>query len=152
MIYQNVNARAEKLLIRCTTNRVHNKRRLNMAIRLKDLKFNVVETLKGELLLIEEPRVYENYAEGIKTGPAGKAYTCIAEGLSYEKVTIKVPGFGEHQLEYEGKPTRVMFEGLEGKVWQDFSNKGEIKLTITATSIAPTIERNRLKVNVGDKA
>lgn len=122
-----------------------------MAIKLKDLYFDVEKTLEGELLLIEEPRVYENYAEGVKTGAAGKSYTCISAGLNFEKVTIKVPGFGEHQLEYAGNPMKVAFEGLEGKVWQDFNNKGEIKISVTATRVLSVTERNHLKVNAGDK-
>ncbi len=122
-----------------------------MSIKLKNLKFDIEQTLKGELLLIDEPRVYENYEEGVKTGPAGRAYNCIAEGLNYEKVMIKVPSLDEPQIEYEGKPIRVMFEGLEGKVWQDFSNKGEIKLSVSAKKIVPIIEKKSFKVNMGDK-
>lgn len=121
-------------------------------INLKDLYFDVVRTLQGEILVVEEPRAYFNYEEGIKKEQAGMDYICLCEGLKYEKQSIKVPGIMASQIEYQGRPIRVTCEGLEGKVWQDFNNKGEIKLTITAKSIAPIVEKTRFKMNVEDKS
>lgn len=106
----------------------------------------------GTVLLIEKPRVYESYNEGVKTGPAGLAYTVLCEGLNFEKLTIKVPGSTVPQVEYEDEPIPVTFEGLEGKLWQDFKNGGAVRLTVTAKSIEPIGDNKRLKMNKEDKA
>ena len=121
-------------------------------IKLKDLCFDVVKTLQGELVVVEKEKAYYEYNEGVRGNQCGWEYMCLSEALNYDKIAIKVQGWiDKPQIEYEGKPIRVMFEGLEGKVWQDFSNKGEIKLSITATSIASLADKPRLKMNVGDK-
>lgn len=119
---------------------------------LKHIKIDMDATLlSGTVLLIEKPRVYENYDEGVKTGPAGLAYHCLCEGLNFEKLTIKVPGLTVPQLEYEDEPIPVTFEGLEGKLWQDFKNGGAVKLSVTAKSIVPVGNNKRLKMKE-DKA
>lgn len=122
-----------------------------MAIKLKDLKFDVVASMQGEILLVDEPRVYETYEEGVKKGPGGIAYTCLCAGLNFEKQVIKIPGILTPQVEYNGTPLRVAFEGLEGKVWQDFSNHGEIKLSVTAKEIVAVTDKPHLKMNMGGK-
>lgn len=123
-----------------------------MANILKHIKIDMESTLEnGTILLIEEPRVYENYDEGVKTGPAGLAYHCLCEGLNFEKLTIKVPGSTVSQVEYKGEPVPVTFEGLEGKLWQDFKNGGAVKLSVNAKNITP-IDNKRLKMNKEDKA
>lgn len=119
---------------------------------LKHIKVDMDATLmSGTVLLIEQPRVYEGYNEGVKTGPAGLAYHCLCEGLNFEKLTIKVPGSTVPQVEYEDEPVPVTFEGLEGKLWQDFKNGGTVRLSVIAKSIAPVGDK-RLKMNKGDKA
>lgn len=119
---------------------------------LKHIKVDMDATLEsGTVLLIEQPRVYEGYNEGVKTGPAGLAYHCLCEGLNFEKLTIKVPGSTVPQVEYEDEPVPVTFEGLEGKLWQDFKNGGTVRLSVTAKSIAPVGDK-RLKMNKGDKS
>ncbi len=122
-----------------------------MGFKLKDLVFNVEKTLEGDILVVEPPKVYEGYREGIKIGPEGLSYTCLSVGLNYEKVIIKVAGSTQPPFNYNDTPVRVEFEGLEGKVWQDFNNKGEIKLSVTAKSIRPFTEK-RIKMNMEDKA
>lgn len=122
-----------------------------MPIKLSNLVIDVPKTLEGDIFLLEKPRVYENYEEGVKTGPAGLAYTCLCEGLNFEKQVVKVPGVIEPSFEYEGKPIRVTFDGIEGKAWQDFSNKGEIKLSLTAKKIMPAEEKPRPRINRGEK-
>ena len=124
-----------------------------MANILKHIKLDMKSTLSsGTVLLIEKPRVYENYDEGVKTGPAGLAYHCLCEALNFEKITIKVPGSTVPQVEYVDEPISVSFEGLEGKLWQDFKNNGTVKLSVTAKSIAPVGDSKRLKMNKEDKA
>ncbi len=124
----------------------------NMANILKHIKIDMAGTLSsGTVLLIEKPRVYENYDEGVKTGPAGLAYLCLCESLNFEKLTIKVPGLTVPQVEYNDEPIPVTFEGLEGKLWQDFKNGGEIRLSVTAKSIASVGDNKRLKMKE-DKA
>lgn len=123
-----------------------------MSIKLSNLVIDIPKTLEGDILLLENPRVYENYEEGVKTGPAGLAYTCLCEGLNFEKQVVKIPGATEPPFEYEGKPIHVTFGGIEGKAWQDFSNKGEIKLSVTAKSITPLVEKPHIKMNTGGKS
>lgn len=122
-----------------------------MSIKLKDLVFDVEKTLAGDMLLVEPPRVYEGYKEGIKTGAEGLAYTCLIAGLNFEKQVIKVAGSITSPFEYDGSPIRVEFDNLEGKVWQDFNNKGEIKLSVSAKSVRPITEK-RIKMNPEDKS
>lgn len=123
-----------------------------MANILKHVKLDMKSTLSnGMVLLIEKPRVYENYDEGVKTGPAGLAYYCLCEGLNFEKLAIKVPGSITSQVEYEDEPVPVTFEGLEGKLWQDFRNGGEVKLSVTAKAIT-TVEEKEQKINKESKA
>lgn len=123
-----------------------------MANILKHIKLDMKSTLSsGMVLLIDKPRVYENYDEGVKTGPAGLAYHCLCEGQNFEKLTIKIPGSTVPQVEYEDEPVPVTFEGLEGKLWQNFKNNGEVGLSVTAKSIAPVGENKRLKMKE-DKA
>lgn len=120
-----------------------------MALKLSDLKIDIPKTLEGDILLVEEPRIYEQYKDGIKTGPIGLAYTCIFESLNYDKQVVKVQGSLTPEIQYEGKPIRVYFEELEGKAWQDFGNKGEIKLSITAKSIS-VVDKKKIKMNTGE--
>lgn len=118
---------------------------------LRHIKVDMDATLEsGMVLLIEQPRVYEGYNEGVKTGPAGLAYHCLCEGLNFEKLTIKVPGSTVPQVEYNDEPVPVTFEGLEGRLWKDFK-QGEVRLSVTAKGIAPVGDK-RLKMNKGDKA
>lgn len=121
-----------------------------MAINfLRYLKIDVKKTL-GELYAVDIPKVYDGYKEGIKTGAEGLNFPCLAVGLGYEKVNIKVPGLLKPSFEFSGTPVPVEFEGLEAKVWQDWSNKGEVKLSITAKGIRP-LGAKQIKIG-GDKA
>lgn len=103
---------------------------------LKFLKLDISQTL-GEKLLALEIRPYAEYKEGIKGEQAGLTFTCLSETMNYEKVDIKVAGLLQPPFEFDGTPVPVAFDGLEGKVWQDFNNKGEVKLSITAQAIRP---------------
>ena len=76
-----------------------------------------------------------------------RLYPCLFEGLDFEKMSVKVPGAIEPQINYEDEPIPVTFEGLEGKLWQDFKNGGEVKLSLTAKSIMPFNEKASLKMN-----
>ena len=115
-------------------------------MKLSDLSINIPDTLKGNLLLIEEPKTYEGYREGVKTGPEGLSYLCMSEGLNYDKVTVKVAGALTPAIHYEGKPIQVEFEGLDGKVWQDFRNGGQLKLSLTAKSVHVAGSEKRIKI------
>lgn len=116
---------------------------------LKLLKLNIEQTI-GDKLLALEVRPYSEYKEGVKGEQAGLTFTCLSETMNYEKVDIKVAGLLQPPFEVDGTPVPVAFDGLEGKVWQDWGNKGEVKLSITASSIRPLSEK-RIKIG-GDKA
>lgn len=107
-----------------------------------------VEKTIGDKLLLLGVRKYKEYKEGVKGEPIGLTFTCLSETMNYEKVDIKVAGL--MQFEFDGTPVPVAFDGLNGKIWQDWGNKGEVKLSITASSIRPLSEK-RIKIG-GDKA
>ncbi len=44
------------------------------------------------------------------------------------------------------------FEGLEGRLWKDFKNGGEVRLSVTSKSIEPVGDSKRLKMNKEGKA
>lgn len=120
---------------------------------LKLVKLDTEEMVKGgTILLIGKPRVFEKYEDGVKVGAGGLTYPCLFEGLEFEKMSVKIPGTIKPQVDYDDEPIQVTFQGLEGKLWQDFKNGGEVRLSLTAKGIAPFEEKQRLKVNKEDKA
>jgi hypothetical protein len=122
-----------------------------MSIRLSNLSINISETIGPQTLLVDEPRPYFNYVEGVKGTVAGMAYTILSPQLNYEKQLIKVPNETTPSVEYKGVPVYVSFSGLEGKAYQDFNHGGTIKLSITAESISAT-EHHKIKIKVGENA
>lgn len=116
---------------------------------LRYLARDIKKTL-GNLNAVESPKEYYGYKEGIKTEVEGLTFPCLSDGLGYEKVNIKVPGLLQPPFEFTGTPIPVEFEGLEAKLWQDWSNKGEVKLSLTATAIKP-LSAKQIKLG-GDKA
>lgn len=123
-----------------------------MSSILNCLKFDVEETVKaGTTLLIGKPRVYEKYEDGVKAGLGGLSYPCLFEGLNFEKISVKVPGSIEPEINYENEAIPVIFEGLTGKLWQDFRSGGEVKLSLTAKRIMPVQEKASPRINRGDK-
>lgn len=120
-----------------------------MAVKLTNLVFDVKMSIGEQLLLVEPPRSYSSYKEGIKTGAEGMCFVCLSEKLGYDKVSIKVPGILQSPFEFKGTPIAVKFEGLEGKVWQDWNNKGEIKLSVTAKDVRAVTEKTKIKISTG---
>lgn len=122
-----------------------------MANILKLVKIDMKEMVKdGTILLIGKPRVFEKYEDGVKVGPAGVSYPCLFEELDFEKLSVKIQGTIKPQVDYDDEPIQVTFQGLEGKLWQDFKNGGEVRLSLTAKDIAPFEEKQRLKMNKED--
>lgn len=123
-----------------------------MSSILNCLKINVEETAKaGTILLIGKPRTYEKYEDGVKTGLGGLSYPCLFEGLNFEKISVKVPGNIEPQINYENNPVPITFEDLEGKLWQDFKNGGVVKLSLTAKNVSLYEEKPSPKLNRSEK-
>ncbi len=115
---------------------------------LKHLVIDISASI-GDKLLLLGVRPYAGYKEGVKGEQEGLTFNCLSERLDFEKVDIKVAGLLQPPFEFDGTPVSVAFDGLEGKVWQDWNNKGEVKLSITASSIRPLSEK-RIKIG-GDK-
>lgn len=115
---------------------------------VKHLVIDAEKTL-GELVAVQS-NPYNKYSEGIKGVQEGIKFSCLSKTLGYEKVEIKVAGLMNEPFPLDGTPVPVEFEGLEAKVWQDWRNGGEIKLSITAKAIRPLAEK-RIKLG-GDKA
>lgn len=117
-----------------------------MSIKLSDLIINIPETIGETVLLVEEPRPYFNYIEGVKGSVAGTVYTVLSPCLNYEKQTVKVPNETVPTVEYNGTPVNVSFKGLSGKAYQDFNHGGAIKLSVTADSISSVEHQQKLKL------
>lgn len=117
-----------------------------MSIKLSDLIINIPETIGETVLLVEEPRPYFNYIEGVKGAVAGTAYTVLLPCLNYEKQTVKVPNGSSPTVKYNGTPVNVTFSGLSGKAYQDFNHGGAIKLSVTADSISLVDHQQKLKL------
>lgn len=101
---------------------------------IKYLVIDIEKTIGNKNLLLET-RPYAGYKEGIKGEQEGLVFTCLSEIMGFEKVDIKVAGLLQPPFAFDGTPIPVEFEKLEGKLWQDWNNKGEIKLSVTATGI-----------------
>ena len=103
---------------------------------IKYLVINVRETLGDKVLLLSS-RPLAKYIEGIKGEQEGITVTCLSERMAYEKVDVKIVGLMELPFEFNNTPIPVSFEGLEGKIWQDWEHKGELKFSISAQGIKP---------------
>ena len=106
------------------------------------------ETIGNKLLLLEI-RPYYAYKEGVKGGQEGLTFNVLSEKLGYEKVDIKVAGITNPPFEFSGTPIPVQFEGLEAKLWQDWGNKGAVKISLTAKNVRP-LNTQKIKLG-GDK-
>ena len=113
---------------------------------LNSIVINANETL-GKKLLLLDIRPYASYKEGIRGEQEGLTFTVLSEQMNYEKVDVKVAGILNPPFDFDGTPTPVGFEGLECKLWQDWSNKGAVRLSLTAKSIRPL----NMKPTGGDK-
>lgn len=109
-----------------------------------------VEKTIGKKLLLLDLYPYAGYKEGIKGAQEGLVFYCLSEAMGYEKNAIKIAGLMEPPFEFDGTPIPVEFEGLEAKVWQDWSNKGTVKLSITAKNVKPIVSK-QIKLG-GDRA
>lgn len=121
-----------------------------MANILKNLIIDV-EATTGRKMLLLGVRPYASYKEGVKGEQEGLTFNCLSETMDFEKIDIKVAGLLQPPFEFDGTPIPVEFDGLEGKVWQDWNNKGEVKLSITAKAVRPISSEKRIKIG-GDKA
>lgn len=116
---------------------------------VKQLIIDAEKTVGNRLFALESRKCFK-FNEGIKGEQEGLTFSCLSEKMNYEKIDIKVAGLMEVPFELSGTPVPVEFEGLEAKVWQDWSNKGELKLSITAKGIRP-LGTKQIKIG-GDKA
>lgn len=117
---------------------------------IKYLVINAKETL-GDKLLMLESRKYDKYVEGIRTEQEGLKITILSEAMGYEKVDIKIAGLMELPFAFDGTPIPIEFEGLEARVYQEWSSKGEVKLSVTATGIRP-LTGKQIKLEGGNRA
>lgn len=102
----------------------------------------------GDKLLLLSIRPYASYKEGVKGEQEGLTFNCLSEKLCYEKIDIKVSGIVQPPFDFDGTPIPVEFENLQGKLWQDWKNKGEVKISLIATNIRP-IENENKRIRLG---
>lgn len=112
---------------------------------LKDIVVDVKETIGSRVLLLDMKRL-NSYKEGIKGEQEGLTFNCLSEKMSYEKIDVKIKGLMQLPFEFDGTPILVEFDGLEGKLWQDWSNKGEVRLSLTAKGIKPITAGKSIKI------
>ena len=112
---------------------------------IKNIVVDVEATL-GKKLLLLDVRPYASYHEGVKGEQEGLTFTVLSEKMSFEKVDIKVAGILKPPFEFRETPVAVEFDGLEGKLWQDWGNKGAIRLSLTAANIREK-DNKRIKLS-----
>lgn len=122
-----------------------------MANILKNLVIDVEKTVGSKLLLLGV-RPYAGYKEGVKGEQEGLAFNCLSEAMEFEKVDIKISGLFQLPFEFDGTPVPVEFEELDGKIWQDWNSKGEVKISLTAKGIRLATSEKRIKIGGGEKA
>lgn len=117
----------------------------------EELKNIVVDATKtvGDKLLLLSVKPLLKYVEGIRGEQEGITCNCLSEKMNFNKVNIKLLGLLELPFEFNNTPVLVEFEGLEGRLWQDWNNKGEVKLSLSADGIKLATDK-RIKLN-GDK-
>lgn len=111
---------------------------------IKNIVIDVEATL-GKKLLLLDIRPYARYLEGIKGEQEGLTFTVLSERMSFEKIDVKVSGILKPPFEFNGTPIPVELDGLEGKLWQDWGNKGAVRLSLTATDIR--VKEKRMKLS-----
>ena len=116
---------------------------------LKSIVINAEETIGNKLLLLDV-RPYASYNEGVRGEQEGLTFTVLSEKMNFEKVNVKISGILKPPFEFNGTPLPVEFDGLEGKLWQDWSNKGAVKLSLSAAAIKLR-DSTRIKIG-GDKS
>lgn len=109
-----------------------------------------IEKTIGTNLTALEARPYFGYNEGIKGKQIGQTITCLSETMNYEKIDIKVEGVMQLPFELNGTPVPVAFDGLQGKLWKDWKENGEVKLSITAKGIRKLTTEKHVKIG-GEK-
>lgn len=114
---------------------------------LKYVKVDWEKTVGSRLLLLEV-KPYYAYKEGIKQKQEGLTFSVLSECMNYEKAEIKIAGILKPPFEFDDTPLPVEFEGLEGKLWQDWSNKGTVKLSLTAENIRL---KDSKRIKIGDE-
>ena len=111
---------------------------------IKNIVIDVEATL-GKKLLLLDIRPYARYLGGIKGEQQGLTFTVLSEKMNFEKVDVKVSGILKPPFEFNSTPVPVEFDGLEGKLWQDWGNKGAVRLSLTATDIR--LKEKRMKLS-----
>ena len=89
----------------------------------------------GSRLLLLGIRPHVLYNEGVRGEQDGLTFNCLSEQMAFEKIDVKIEGVLKPPFGFDGNPTLVEFEGLEGKLWQDWGNKGAVRLSLSAKSI-----------------
>lgn len=108
------------------------------------------ESTVGSKLLLLDMKPYASYNEGIKGELEGLAFTVLSEKMNFEKVNIKIAGLLKPSFEFNGTPLPVEFDGLTAKLWQDWGNKGTVKLSLSATGIRLR-DGKRIKIGEDNK-
>ena len=98
-------------------------------------------------MLIGEPKEVYVYADGKRTNELEAIGYPVISTRQWEKFVVKVKETVP-SVEFSGKPTPVIFNNLDAKLWQDFRSN-EIKISAVADQIE-IVNPPRLRVNKGD--
>lgn len=115
---------------------------------IQDLIIDESKMFDKPFKLIGNGMLSYKYIDGVKTDEVeGIKYKCVYPPLDYEKFYIKVLGEKTPSIKYEGIPINVNFNELKGKAYIDFKSNGEVKLSLTASSISRVETKAQLKIN-----
>lgn len=118
-------------------------------INIKDLVLDTSKTLKG-CAVVEQGRSYSKYENGKKAGQEGTMYKLLLPMMGYLTNPVKIVGEMTPSIAFTGTPIPVVLTEPTVSAYQDFRT-GEIKLTITATGIAP-VNNKKIALQKGDEA
>lgn len=99
------------------------------------------------ILLTEPPTPFYDFKDGIKGEQLGIKYTGVASNFNFREFVIKVRGELKPSIEYQGKPITVYFTGLTGTLYQDFKNRGEVKISL----YADTVTTSKVTIKLSNK-
>lgn len=100
-------------------------------LKLSDIHLDVDRLFDGNQMLADDPVPYYVYKDGQRTDNIeGYRYSVVLPNTKFEKVTVKVPG----EMVELTKGQRVVFDDLEGKLFQDFKTKAVVP-TFSASNI-----------------
>lgn len=120
-----------------------------MSINVRDLVLDTQKTLKNSMV-VDEGKPCFKFENGKRGDQEGTTYNLLLPMMGYLKNPVKIIGEMVPSISFTGNPIPVTLVEPAISAYQDFRT-GEIKLTITATGIAP-VSNKKIALQKGDEA